>query len=330
MNIRVALTTIMGLVMVFNGLYFTAMCIATTDFELTGDLASALTVLLAGLCIVLFLRNDLKNGVVASLMALGISMVCRYAYLLVKPSENIELITGDAHLIISVILIYYAASLIFHTSAGSTKALVCLGLLAATELVPTVYYVYMGNDFMDVVSDHRNQLIYCAMHIVILIILSRKEMLLESPTTRLERNSVYLYDEMCTPPNSYIDVNDVDNLRLYPEDCWTSPSYGPVLQERRVTLHGTDMEILLQRRSDDERVHISLSPKEDGSYTIPLSFPIEKIVLDGEDPHTSRMVRVYGTDGLFIDILINDYDKERKAYIETIRHRINKRRGKRS
>ncbi len=330
MNHREILTTILGLVMMVNGAYFTYVCVSTSEFSPNGEFASALVILLAGFSIVLFLRKELKHGIIASLMAVGISMILRYAYLMFEPKQDIELLAGDLYLIISVILIYYSASLMFHTSAGSTKALVCLGLLVVTELFPVIYYIYMGSNIIDVISDHRNGIVYGMMHLTILLILTRKEMLLEGATRRLARNSDELFRESGTPPDAYIDVPDVKELIADPEDGWTYQSFGPVQKERRIMLHGIDMEILLQKRVDDPRTQISLSPKNDGSYSIPLSFPIEKIVLDGENPETSGMVRIYGTDGLFMDIVIKDYDKEKKTYIETIRHMVKKSRAKRS
>ena len=319
---REILTLILGLVMIFSGAYFLIVCVTAPEFQINGEFASALVLILAGISIVVYLRKDLKHGIIASLMALGISMILQHIHLLFDPVESLELLISDAYLIISTVLIYYAISLIFHTSAGSTKALVCLGLLAVTEFLPTIYRLYMGDGLLELISKNRDSLIHGILHITILIILSRKEMLLEGATKRLERNSRYLYDEMCTPPDSYIDVRDVNTLIAEPNTGWTEvDDDSPILLEKRVMLHGSDMEILLQRKADDRRVHISVCPKDRGSYSIPLTFPIESMVMDSNDPYSAEKIRIYGTDGIFMDILIRDYDKERKTYIETIRYR---------
>lgn len=330
MNRRQILTIILGLVMVFNGTYFVVQCITATEFRPDLNFASAIVVLLTGLVIIIFLYKNLKNCVIASLMAVGASMVLRNVYLLVEPVQSIELLTGDAHLIISVILVYYALSLILHTSAGSAKALLCLGILAFTEFLPFIYYVYMGSNIVDTLSAHMNSLVYGLMHLAILLILTRKDMLLEGVSSRLTRNSRDLYRSMCTPADAYIDVNDVNVLMTDTEEGWTDLSLGPVLKEKQVKLHNSDMEILLQKMNDDDRTYISLRPVRNGSFSIPVSFPIEKVVLNENEPGASGMIRVYGTDGLFMDILVKDYNDERKTYIETIRYKRRKSRTRSS
>ena len=56
-----------------------------------------------------------------------------------------------------------------------------------------------------------------------------------------------------------------------------------------------------------------------GSYTVPLAFPIESIVPDSEDRSVIRKIRIYGKDGMFIDILVKNYKDEPKGYLETFK-----------
>lgn len=326
MNYREFLTFVLGLVMILCGSHFLFVCTVTTELAMDWKFASALVIILAGLVIILLLRKDLRRSTITSLMAMGISIILCYMELLYAPRGHTDILQGDISIVIGAVLIYYSVSLIFHTSAGSIKALICLGLLVASEMLPIIYFLYMGNDFSEVITENRDPLVYGIMHLTILYILSRKEMLLEGVNKRLERNSKYLYEAMATPADSYLDVSDVSELYTYPGIGWVAvDGGGPVVEEKSVTLHRSDMKILLQKIRGDERVHFSLCPDEGGSFSVPISFPIESIVLDGEDLYSSKSVRIYGNDGLFMNILIMDYDKEKKTYIETIRYKWNKR-----
>lgn len=313
------LTILLGLVIAGAGLYFMFRGVSGDKGYNTGEAVSHLIMLFGGTFIALLLRKDIRYSTIAAVLIIGISSMASNIYYIFFSDDQIAILFADIYIIFSVVMIYYGVALLFHTSASSVKALVCLGILAATEFVPTLFKLYSGNDFMPFINTNMDKLAYGIVHLTVVIILSRKEMLLEGPKKRLDRNSKALYNGRCTPSGCFIDVHDIDSLLDDFGEGWITYDNGPIECERTISLYETDLGLRLQKWKGDDRKHIAVCVYGADSYTIPLAFPIEHIVMDNEDRSKVGKIRFYGDEGVFMDILVKDYDEQPKGYIETIR-----------
>ena len=268
------LTILMGLIIAGAGLFFLVGGIARDMSYNTGEAISYLIMLFGGAVIVLLLRKDIRYSTIAAVLIIGISSLASNLYYIFFSDDQIAILFADIYIIISVVLIYYGVALLFHTSAGSVKALVCLGILAVTEFAPTLFKLYSGDDFIPLVNTNMDKLAYGIVHLTIVIILSRKEMLLEGPKKRLDKNSKALYNGYCTPSGCYIDIHDLGSLLDDFGEGWIRYENGPIECERAIPLHDTDLGLRLQKLKGDDRKHIAVCMYGADSYTIPLAFPI--------------------------------------------------------
>jgi len=321
------LTVLMGIIISITGIYFLIRDINGDVQPVPGEVLSDVMLIVGGACVALFFRKDLRNGTALSMFTLGASMVAGNIYYALEASEDTQTIFSDVYLILSAVMIYYSISLVFHSTAGSTKGLVCIGVLALIEFGPMCYRIYLGADVIPTIGDNIDNLVSGIMHLTVVFILTRKGMLLETPTKRLNRNSKLLSDNMCSPSQAFIDVHDIDTI-LDDSQGWTQFDKGPIISQKTIRLYNTDVGLDLQRWKGDDRTYLSVRVLDVDSYEVPLSFPIESIVLDDEDRSNATRMRFYGNDGVFVDIVIKDFEKEKKGYIDTVKQRYGKNRKK--
>ena len=313
------LTALMGLIIALTGTYFlVTRYFMEGEWEYT-DLASYIILIVGGAIVTLFCRKDIRKGIIAALLTIGISTIVDYSYYFLFSDDIVFVAFSNVYLIVSVVLIYYAISLMFHTSAGSIKGIVCLGILALFEFFPTLYLIYMGGEPLTLVEENLDMIAYGVMHITVVLILSRKDMLLETLSKRIDRNSKCVYGNACTPADAYIDRPDLSILLDGTDTGWEYFDSGPIECERPIRLYRTDMELRLQRWKNDDRMHISVCTAGSDSYKVILSMPVQSMVLDTDDRSTAERVRFYGYDGVLMDILVRNYEDEKKGYIETMR-----------
>ncbi len=312
------LTMLVGLVITLGGLFFLVTKLLDTAGSISGEVPSGLIMVVGGILVITRFRKNLKNATIVTLLILAVSTIIGNVYYLTMAPERMDAILTTVNLVASVILIYVAFSLFFNTTAGSIKGILVLGIMVILEMFPTLYGIYMGAGFIEQIVEDRDSLAYGIIHLVVLVILTRDDMMIETLQKRLSRNATYLYDAMCTPAECYIDVRDLDAVLDGSQDGWVHYESGPIESEKTVRLQKADICLHLQKWRGDQKQHIAIAAADSDSYSIPLSFTVESMVLDKERPDTSK-IRFYGETGVFVDILVKDIEDERKGYVGTIR-----------
>jgi hypothetical protein len=214
-------------------------------------------------------------------------------------------------------MIYYGMSLFIGIKSGSMKCIVCIAALILIEVIFPLLQLHRGMPFFDVLYEYSDILIYMLLHVMLVIILTRKEMKIPSFQKRIVKNSDIIFDQMVTDPDTYIMRSDLPKL-LSTEDGpeWVHIEGGPIERELAVPLQGNKpgVELLLQKWNGDERMHLCVRTKGLGTYRIVLTMPIEQTVMNG-DEGTASKVRFYGADGMFADVVIMNPEDINKGYI---------------
>ena len=312
--------SLIGLIMILTGAYFIVRNSVTEGtVTVPGKMLSDIILMIGGACIIPFFRKNIKYGTAFSLLVIGAATIIGRIWYLTDSMDGVEIGLAIIYIIASIVMVYYSLSLFFDASAGSLKGIICLGVLVILELAPTFYYIYMGRDPIEVMTKYMDDLVCGAMHMSVLIILTRKDILLENFTKRLMKNSKGLYNIMITPPGTYLDVRDVKAIQGDAEQGWTEYDEGPIERELSLDLRGAEFGIRLQRwRGEDETI-LAVCLNDVASYTVALSFPIESTVVDLDADTGKGNIRFYGREGMFVDIEVRDSDEEKKGYIETVK-----------
>ena len=323
MNKQEILTILAGAVITASGIYF--VCTGTSFMGRNGseDLFSSIILIVGGIISALF-RKDVKNASASILFTIGVSTAIGSIHLVENTSNTVDLILGDVYLILSMVITYYGLTMAFNTTSGNSKGVVCVGILAAMEIFPTLYRWYMGDDVMMLVETDVDKLAYGVFHMAVVLIFSRKEMRLDSIDKRLLNNSTYLFNDKGTDPDCYIDRPDMIAMLNDPEEGWVRCDVGPISEERTVPLQNTELCLRLQRWAGDERIHLAVAEKDSDAYTVPLSFAVESVVLDTGDCETAGKIRFYGNAGVFVEITVRNKADEKKGYVDTLKYRFGK------
>jgi|GEM_PF-3865992 len=313
------LSIVMGIIIALCGGYFlTKEFLHISSLDIVETASYALLVI-GGITIATALRRNIRKAIICSMSIIAISAMIDKGYIVFTSTDIIATTLGFFYIALSIILLYYSVSLIFNTGANSIRGMICLGLMFLVEMGPSLYRIYMGEGLIQEITTHLDDNIMGAMHLMVVIILTRKDMLLETTVRRLIRSSKYLYNEMCTPADAYIDFREAHIFLDGGGDGWIHHDSGPLESERVIRLYRSDTSIMLQRWRGDNRLYFSSRLDKADSYMPQLSFAIEKAIEEKDEDGTTTFVRLFGTDGIFVDLLVKDPDDEKKGYIETMR-----------
>ena len=319
-RVTVALICAMAAILSLTGFYMVIQD-AADDTTHASIIISDVILLAGGVATVVFCRYDLKKAVVSCIFTAGFSILVGNYYMALfldaeLPEEIIRMLLANIYMIFSIVMIYYGLSLLAGSTSSSVKAIVCIGVIAGFELVPALYHAYTGEDIVAALIEDKNILIYCAMHASLVLILTRKGMLLETPAKRLKRRTRVLYDEMCTPPKAFIKRNNLHYFLDPGTDGWTHYDEGPIATEKKIVIQRSDLEACLQEWRGDGRRHVSFGVRNKDSYRTSVSTAIEHVYIDG-DVQNATYMRIYGREGVFIQINVKDDRDEKKGYIQS-------------
>ena len=307
--------TILAAIMLITGVYFVIRCLQDTIvlLEVVGFAVQAL----GGVILLKWFRSKLVKGVAFALMVVGVSSILVYFQYLYTDVETGSFIFAILYVVAGAVMIYYGMSLFIGIKSGSMKCIVCIAALILIEIIFPLLQLHRGMPFFDVLYEYSDILIYMLLHVMLVIILTRKEMKIPSFQKRIVKNSDIIFDQMVTDPDTYIMRSDLPKL-LSTEDGpeWVHIEGGPIERELAVPLQGNKpgIELLLQKWNGDERMHLCVRTKGLGTYRIVLTMPIEQTVMNG-DEGTASKVRFYGADGMFADVVIMNPEDINKGYI---------------
>lgn len=313
----------LGAVMVVCGLYFCFAAAIDNEGTTVTEWLSSIVLIIGGILTALAYNKGFKIGTAYSLMALA-----AFVFLLRLPGLDSNDIFQYAMSIIfvvdSLVILYFSFSILVVSTPSSMKAIILVGLMAIVDFLPFLFSVQQGTFIVDVIVKYSDNVVRVILFVITIFILTRKEVLLDSLLKRLRKNSEVLSSAFTSDPGIYINRYGVRTLMSEDDIGWIHLQNGPIEMERVIPLFSKVqvIELLLQRWKEDPRIHLTVRNRRSYSFMIIESFVVEKIVLNGEDIKSSDKMRVYGSNGMFMDFLIKDPEELEKTYIETIRWKL--------
>lgn len=318
----------LGMVIALCGLYFLVTDYLYEEMDLV-DWASDLILIIGGIVTITLFKVGLKASIASSLFALSASMLIISLPQMFSDDPRVYIL-AIVFVVSSIVIIYYSISIIVVTAPSSMKAIILVALMAVADFLPFLLEVHNGMFILNAIMTYSDNLVRTLMYGTLVFILTRKGIMLDSSVKRLRKNSEVVYSAFCTDPESYINRYGVRTLMTQDDVGWIHLESGPIEMERVIPLFSRNQvtEILLQRWKGDPKLHLTIRNRRAYSYTIIMSFVVEKIVLNGDDIASSNRVRLYGSDGLFIDINVMDPYERKMGYIEIIRWKRQQKKNK--
>ena len=327
MNKTKMLTIAMAVSMIFCGVYFMFLIQVNDDLPLS-EVISNCFFIIGGIVTLVFFSNNVRRAIASSLMGLALANLIHYVPQLFSDSM-LDYGMAFVFVLAAIVLIYYSISIVFSPTASSLKAVILLAVIAAVDLIPIILAIHKGTFFVEIFTSYSDDVVRVIMYATIMVILMTKDMKLETFQKRLRRNAEYLFSAMGTDPLTYINRYGVRAIMSDDDVGWRHLDHGPIEMERVVPLENRIRvtELFLQRWKGDPRLHLTVRNRNSHSYVIAMSMVVEKIVLDADTIAEATRIRLYGQEGVFIEIMIRDPVEKKKGYIETIRWKKQKKRN---
>lgn len=320
----------MSVVIILCGLYFLVRTITNSADYTPGKIFGNIVTVVGGTIAIVFFRHDIRMGTAVNLMTLGIAYIMSDIFVIVTMRGMLNALDSLTYVVCGIVLLYYGLSLFVGISSGSIKAFIPLAVLSALELIPIIVSLHKGMFILQALMMYADVIVLLIMNILLLIILSRKDMMLPTFVKGVRTCSDQLFSEMSTDPKAYINRYNLKTMMdLENTVGWKMMESGPIERERIIPLFDNrgETEIVLQIWRNDPRLHLTVRRTMESSYNILLSFVAEQLVLDDPEPENATRVRIYGTDGMFVDLSVKDRGEIKVGYIGTIKRKIQKKRN---
>lgn len=316
----VVLITVLGVAIATTGMYDMLRHATTIEYEWMGACVTNLLLFFGGLTIVLFCRENIRMTTVTTMLLISVWGIVN-SILKLDPS-NTTLVMWSVSmlsLVLCVLLLYSATSIWLETSNGTMKGIIAIGILLLLIIIPMIYEIHKGTPIPIVFRDNVDQIPMAVMFIIVIVILTNKEMMLPSITSRITQNTIAITRSLSNEAEWYISPKELAIIKNNDMAHWKHIDDGsPVEYERRMVLFGMiGSELLLQRWKGDERIHLNVRPLFPDSSIANISITINHIAENVDEDGNTTRVRFYGTDGLFMDFVVKDPNVEQVGYIDS-------------
>ena len=317
--------TIIGGILLFNGLLLMTLTLVTGFKNSPTAVASYIMGIVGGLVAIVRFRKAKIYGVAFCLLIMGAASILADINTILNPTGFSSTIEALLYVVSGVVLTYYALTLAIGLRTGSAKGILCLGVLAVLELLSFLMVAHRGDTLTE---GEWAELLMAIEHGVIIFILTRPEMMIPPFLKRLKANSDLLYDSLSTDSSVSIDRDEAGLLTDVGDgEGWTHFENGPIERERTIRLHGhwVATEIVIQKWRGDDRPHLTVRSRDADSYGIYLSMIVESSVPITDEAGKLVKVRLYGQEGVFAEIRTTKYEEIDKGYVGTVKTFIAKR-----
>ena len=312
------LIAILGITIAITGLYDMIQHGEYTRYEWMGMCFTNMLLFIGGLTIALFFRDNIRLSVSTTMVIIGIWGITNNIWFLdLSHTYLVQWIVSILSVISCILLIYFGVSLWLETSNGTMKGIIAIGILLFMILIPIIYEMHKGTPIPVVFSNNLHQIPMTIMFIVVIFILTNKEMMLPSVTSRITQNTIAITRSLSNEAEWYISHKELAILKNNDMKHWRHlDNAGPVEYERKMVLFGMKgSELLLQRWKGDDRVHLNVRPLFSDSSLVNISIIVNCIIEEKDEKGETFKIRIYGNDGKFMDFMVKDPNDEHVGYI---------------
>jgi len=317
--------TVMSVSLIVYGIIFLADNLFFSQQKVFWEILAYALVTIGGFATLFHYRKDILLGTASNLTSLGLCTLIVQLYTVMTTGNIFVSLESVTYVIGGIVLIYYGVSLFMGVYSGSIKVVVCIAIFAAVALIPIIIEIHDGIFVFKVLSDHVKDIITIVMYVILIVILTRKEMLIASFMKRIRNNSDQMYAEMCVDGGAFINRFNLMTIAQPEDDTgWRYLDEGPIERERVIPLFDNmgNTEILLQLWHGDPRLHLTVRRSGVQTFNVPFSMVVEQIVMDDTDMTKTSKIRLYGADGVFADIRVADVDDNVTGYLSIVKQKI--------
>ncbi len=269
------------------------------SYVLSTFISPVLTLLFGIVLLIPNERSVRTNGSLAGI-ALGASFMFRNIRFMEYYGADVSFIISFISFIIGICAIVASTALMFGYSHYSDRIWQTMGVMAAIELYPfyDIYASYLN--ILDFVPFFFGNILFIACYAVLILLMFDRSVRIIPVNKRIDRDLGTVKDIIYSGDGTYMVPEDGDSLMRFAEGCG-GDGLEIVLHDRRET------RILKLRRSPGAEYPVAMVVPTNGrSFMEGFRFDVAACCPSAERDR----IRIYGRDGLFVDILVHEIPEE--------------------
>lgn len=307
----VPVVLILGVALVLSGIYY--LFLESLSFKLEYQPATIMIsyAILFVLGIWLIINRDIDGHRCIYLcgMALGVAAILQNSFFMNDDDFGFIFFIGFLSVLLGIAEMAFSVAYLF----GYRRYVVKLCLVPACQMlmiiIPIFFDWYATTPWNTILTNYYTTLPIMFVNVVFMWILTRKGIWVPFPIKRIEYNLEALEPVLHSDKGMYMVPDSLE--LLLDRERWSSCDIGPVEKETTIELVGDDrpVKMMVQLLKDDPVPHGRIIPCDGGQFAQGLYFDmIQMIVSEVRDS-----IRIYGTDGMFINIQVKEPPVEKKG-----------------
>lgn len=275
--------------------------------------------LLLGLWLILHRDMNVHLCIFLCGTALGFSTILQNL-LFLDYAYDIDVILAFLTLLLGIAEIGFSVAYLFEYRRYVVKICVAAGVQMLMIIIPFFIDWYNRITWAEMFLEYSSILPIMFVNAVFIWILTRRGIWVPFPTKRIEYNLEALEPVLHSDKNMYITPDSLN--MLLDKSSWAVFDVGPVEKELRLNLLGGDngVRVLFQQMRGDPILHGRIIPYNRGQFMQGHHFDVVQMIVSPERDN----LRIYGNDGVFINILVREPPVEKEDFMARIHHHLPK------
>lgn len=249
----------------------------------------------------LLIPNDRKirtNGALAG-MALGASFMLRNIRFMDQYGYDVSFIISFVSFLVGIAAIISSVALLFGYSHYSDRVWQTMGIMSAIELYPFyfVYSLYMP--LLPCIPTYFSNIMYIACYATVIVLMFDRDVRIIPVNKRVDQDLGTVKDMLYSGDGTYMVPEDGDSLVYFAEG--NGDDLDITLHDRRET-----RILQLRRLPGSEYPTACVVPSNGRSFTDGFRFDVVACCPSKE----LDRVRIYGRNGVFVEILVHEIPEE--------------------
>ncbi len=284
-----------------------------TSHDVLGNPYMYLVALTALLGVVLLIKNDLRAEHIMILVVITEMVIEAGYYLLyMDGADDLEFMFNFMKLAIFGATLFFLFMYVVgfrHNARRLVGTLLILCVILALELVLEFFYI---KDPIAMIVEYWMYIPQLLVYAILILLLGNIRISDTLPNKRISVNSSAIFKSMDGGDMAYISREDYEDLLSGSDDGWHTSTDPDIESEKTIEVRYTRgrYDLVLQRRHGSDTIHAILHVPTSGSILNALVFDIVHIESMGRYCRSEK-IRIFGYDGMFVDLLVGKPDKFR-------------------
>lgn len=313
---RLSISRILGISMLFAGLFyvFYSGLEKTQDLENILILASYIFLAAAGAVITFNKELSLNDCVSTAGFVIGVIFMLQYG-LVMNAVSDFQFAISLIAIVVGAAMVFASVAYYFGYHYNAFRMTILMVVIVATDLVPAFVDWYEYIPLLDIIRDNSPLIPIYIVYGVFMYTLSRKEIRYRPVSSRISSNLDTIENMFHNDSGASISPADLKTMVDGDYRSWPHRTDGIIECETVMTIRnsGRTLDLVLQKWVDDPVLHALIVPEYGGQYIQGFRIDLCHVVVR-EDGASAR---IYGRDGMFIDILVSD-PPEPKSRVQRI------------